>query len=455
MHINVSRGAKPVPVPDVTGQPYANAKSALEGQGFIVSRTDVQSDQAAAGVVVAASPPPGTSVSKGANITLSVSKGPATTQVPDVTNYNQADATTILQQAGLTVAVITDPVTDPSQDGIVISQDPAPGADAKAGEVVSIHVGQLTGVAGRRRHHDADHHHDAAPVTRRIAVILGGRSSENAISLASAASVIDALAASGNEVVPVQIDRSGAWQLGTSREPRELGSAERTECGAPAAPAAARGRDDPRGRRRRLPGAARAVRGGRDGAGTARARGCALRRRRRARVGALHGQGRLQVGDARPRHPGDREHHAPPRRRAAQPVRLPVLRQACAARLERRHHEGARRCRATRGCAARVRARREGARRAVRRGNRGRGRRAREPDPDRIAARRDRRHAQRVVRLRSEVRRGRDGPRRAGTPDSRADRARAGARGARVQSRPTARGWRAPTSSSARTARCS
>ena len=55
-------------------------------------------------------------------------------------------------------------------------------------------------------------------------MILGGRSSENAISLASAASVIDALAASGNEVVPVQIDRSGAWQLGTSREPRELGS---------------------------------------------------------------------------------------------------------------------------------------------------------------------------------------------------------------------------------------
>ena len=126
-------------------------------------------------------------------ITLSVSKGPATTQVPDVTNHNQADATTILQQAGLTVAVITDPVTDPSQDGIVISQDPAPGADAKAGEVVIDPRRPADRVARRRRHHDADHHHDAAPVTRRIAVILGGRSSENAISLASAASVIDAL----------------------------------------------------------------------------------------------------------------------------------------------------------------------------------------------------------------------------------------------------------------------
>jgi serine/threonine-protein kinase len=142
IRINVSRGAKPVQVPDVTGQPYANARSALEGQGFTVTRMDIQSDQAK-GVVVSESPPGGTSVSKGAQIQLSVSKGPASTQVPDVTNETQADATTTLQQAGLNVSVVTDPVTDPSQDGIVISQDPAGGANATSGEVVIIHVGQL------------------------------------------------------------------------------------------------------------------------------------------------------------------------------------------------------------------------------------------------------------------------------------------------------------------------
>jgi eukaryotic-like serine/threonine-protein kinase len=147
VHINVSRGAKPVQVPDVRGQPFANAKSALEGQGFTVLRVDIQSDQAK-GVVVASNPPPGASVDKGSQITLSVSKGPASTQVPDVTNQNQADATQILQQAGLNVAVIDDPVNDPSQDGIVISQDPAAGADATQGEVVTIHVGQLSGNNG-------------------------------------------------------------------------------------------------------------------------------------------------------------------------------------------------------------------------------------------------------------------------------------------------------------------
>jgi D-alanine-D-alanine ligase len=60
-------------------------------------------------------------------------------------------------------------------------------------------------------------------MSRRIAVILGGRSSENAISVASATSVIDALERSGNDVVAVQIDRSGTWQLGAGRKALESG----------------------------------------------------------------------------------------------------------------------------------------------------------------------------------------------------------------------------------------
>jgi serine/threonine-protein kinase len=147
IHINVSRGAKPVPVPDVTGQPFANAKSALEGQGFQVGREDIQSDMPQ-GVVVAENPPQGTSVPKGTKITLSVSKGPATTQVPDVTGQNQANAEAILTGAGLTPTVVYDPVTDPSQDGIVQSEDPPPGSDAKAGEVIIIHVGQVQSTPG-------------------------------------------------------------------------------------------------------------------------------------------------------------------------------------------------------------------------------------------------------------------------------------------------------------------
>ena len=60
-------------------------------------------------------------------------------------------------------------------------------------------------------------------MSRRIAVILGGRSSENPISLASAASVITALEESGNEVVSVQIDREGRWELGAGTKALERG----------------------------------------------------------------------------------------------------------------------------------------------------------------------------------------------------------------------------------------
>ena len=61
-------------------------------------------------------------------------------------------------------------------------------------------------------------------MTRRVAVILGGRSSENPVSIASARSVVEALEAGGAEVVAVEIDRGGRWQLQAGRRALEAGS---------------------------------------------------------------------------------------------------------------------------------------------------------------------------------------------------------------------------------------
>jgi D-alanine-D-alanine ligase len=49
---------------------------------------------------------------------------------------------------------------------------------------------------------------------RRVAVLMGGRSSEHEISLASARSVIDGLDPERYEVVTIEIARDGHWQLG-------------------------------------------------------------------------------------------------------------------------------------------------------------------------------------------------------------------------------------------------
>jgi D-alanine-D-alanine ligase len=68
-------------------------------------------------------------------------------------------------------------------------------------------------------------------VTRRIAVILGGRSSENPISVASARSVIDALEASGDVVTSVEIAPSGRWQLSESETPELRSRSEQSSGG--------------------------------------------------------------------------------------------------------------------------------------------------------------------------------------------------------------------------------
>jgi len=142
VRINVSKGAKPVPVPDVRGMPFANAKSSLEGQGFVVTRQDISSDQPQ-GQVVDETPSPGTPEPSGTTVTLSVSKGPAPSQIPDVTGENQSDAEATLTADQLTPNVVYVPVTDPSQDGIVQTESPGPGSPAKQGETVTIQVGQL------------------------------------------------------------------------------------------------------------------------------------------------------------------------------------------------------------------------------------------------------------------------------------------------------------------------
>src|SRR5213078_1062851 len=58
------------------------------------------------------------------------------------------------------------------------------------------------------------------PVSKRVrvAVLLGGRSSEHEISLASARSVLEALDPERYETVTVEIGRDGRWELGTGSD---------------------------------------------------------------------------------------------------------------------------------------------------------------------------------------------------------------------------------------------
>jgi serine/threonine-protein kinase len=99
--------------------------------------------QQPSGRVIAQSAAPGKSVPKGSKVRLAVSLGPSatTTAVPDVVGQDQQTATSMLQDAGFRVQVITVPPPDPSQSGRVVDEQPAGGTRAPDGSTVTIYVG--------------------------------------------------------------------------------------------------------------------------------------------------------------------------------------------------------------------------------------------------------------------------------------------------------------------------
>jgi eukaryotic-like serine/threonine-protein kinase len=91
--------------------------------------------------VVGQNPLGNTSHPKGSRITLSVSKGPTTTQVPDVLGFEEDAARSTLEGEGFQVRVRRRQVSTPEEADVVLDQFPAAGEAAKAGSVVSITVG--------------------------------------------------------------------------------------------------------------------------------------------------------------------------------------------------------------------------------------------------------------------------------------------------------------------------
>ena len=137
-----------ITVPDVTGKPYAEAVSILEGQGFKVRREEAQSDTAAKNTVISQSPT-GTAQS-GATITITVSSGAqeaGSITVPDVRGKTKDDATAALVAAGFSAANITVnevEVKDPNLTGVVSDQSPAADTEADEEDKITLSIGKST-----------------------------------------------------------------------------------------------------------------------------------------------------------------------------------------------------------------------------------------------------------------------------------------------------------------------
>lgn len=144
--LRISKGPETVQIPDVYNKPATEATATLDQAGLKVTINEEFNDSIAAGVVIRTTPPAGTPVNKGSKVTVVVSKGPELIAVPRVIGKGEAEAKTILQQAGLTPQVQYIPGA--AQPGTVFGQAPKDGELVKRDTLVIIYVGQPTGSPG-------------------------------------------------------------------------------------------------------------------------------------------------------------------------------------------------------------------------------------------------------------------------------------------------------------------
>ncbi|GAA2961727.1 Stk1 family PASTA domain-containing Ser/Thr kinase [Streptomyces enissocaesilis] len=136
----VSRGPETVKVPDVGRLPLAGARDRIKKAGLapgVVTRTF--SEGVPQGSVVSTTPRAGTERRPDSAVALVVSKG-APLEVPDVTGESVEDATSELEDAGLTVKVAPARVTSREEAGSVVRQSAAEGDRLAEGDTVTLTV---------------------------------------------------------------------------------------------------------------------------------------------------------------------------------------------------------------------------------------------------------------------------------------------------------------------------
>ena len=77
-------------VPDVTGKTRAQAKSLIEGAGFVYKETAQQDPTAEKDTIISQNPGPKAQADQGSDVTVVYSSGPPTVEVPDVTGQSEA-----------------------------------------------------------------------------------------------------------------------------------------------------------------------------------------------------------------------------------------------------------------------------------------------------------------------------------------------------------------------------
>ncbi|MCX6411025.1 MAG: Stk1 family PASTA domain-containing Ser/Thr kinase [Actinobacteria bacterium] len=143
--LTISKGKQTGTVPNVTKMDITNAQNTLIAAGLVLGSETQANDAAPVGQVISQDPAAGTVLPQGGFVNVVVSKGPVSVSVPSVVNMTRSNAEAQITNAGLIANTQETAVTDPAQDGMVVSQDPASGSSRPQGSTVTIVVGRYSG----------------------------------------------------------------------------------------------------------------------------------------------------------------------------------------------------------------------------------------------------------------------------------------------------------------------
>ncbi len=128
-----------VDVPNVVGKTENDAVNLLKNAGLEFRKTYEYSDSVDAGTVISQNPGKNESVEEGTTVTIVISQGQESVEVPRVINLPQKDGQKELANAGLKYAVNTE-YSDTVEEGYIIKQSVEAGKKVAKGKTITITV---------------------------------------------------------------------------------------------------------------------------------------------------------------------------------------------------------------------------------------------------------------------------------------------------------------------------
>ncbi|MGH9046898.1 MAG: PASTA domain-containing protein, partial [Acidimicrobiales bacterium] len=133
--IALSKGPQPKTIPNVVGDTYQAAVAALQQDGLQATESSAPSTSTPSGYVASTTPAIGSQVPPNSTVTVNVSSGPPTVQVPNMSGESVSQATAALEAKGLVLGDVYGP-----KSGTVFTSVPDAGQTVTEGSAVNVYT---------------------------------------------------------------------------------------------------------------------------------------------------------------------------------------------------------------------------------------------------------------------------------------------------------------------------